>query len=86
MRQQKFVQIAMQLYSVKHCAVNLVYHKRIDRLICHHCSSFYEPQQICKMCSSDKFISLGIGLERLARGSGCDYFLVTKAKFFQVTP
>ena len=49
----------------QHCAVNLVYHKRIDRLICHHCSSFYEPQQICKMCSSDKFISLGIGLERL---------------------
>ena len=48
-----------------HCAVNLVYHKRIDRLICHHCSSFYEPQQICKMCSSEKFISLGIGLERL---------------------
>ena len=49
----------------QHCAVNLVYHKKIDRLICHHCSSFYDPQQICKMCSSDKFISLGIGLERL---------------------
>ena len=49
----------------QHCAVNLVYHKNIDRLICHHCSSFYDPQQICKMCSSDKFVSLGIGLERL---------------------
>jgi len=49
----------------QNCAVNLVYHKKIDRLICHHCSSFYEPQQICKMCSSDKFVSLGIGLERL---------------------
>ena len=49
----------------QHCAVNLVYHKKIDRLICHHCSSFYDPQQICKMCSSDKFVSLGIGLERL---------------------
>jgi primosomal protein N' (replication factor Y) len=49
----------------QHCAVNLVYHKKIDRLICHHCSSFYDSQQICKMCSSDKFVSLGIGLERL---------------------
>ena len=49
----------------QNCAVNLVYHKKIDRLICHHCSSFYEPQQSCKMCSSDKFVSLGIGLERL---------------------
>ena len=49
----------------QNCAVNLVYHKKIDRLICHHCSSFYEPQQNCKMCSSDKFVSLGIGLERL---------------------
>ena len=49
----------------QNCAVNLVYHKKIDRLICHHCSSFYDPNQICKMCSSEKFISLGIGLERL---------------------
>ena len=49
----------------QNCAVNLVYHKQIDRLICHHCSSFYEPQQICKMCSSEKFVSIGIGLERL---------------------
>ncbi len=49
----------------QHCAVNLVYHKKIDRLICHHCSNFYDPRQICKMCSSDKFVSLGIGLERL---------------------
>ncbi len=49
----------------QHCAVNLVYHKKIDRLICHHCSSLYDPQQICKMCSADKFVSLGIGLERL---------------------
>ena len=43
--------------TCKKCDINLVYHKRIDRLICHHCSSFYEPQQICKMCSSEKFIS-----------------------------
>ncbi len=47
------------------CAVNLVYHKKIDRLVCHHCSNFYDPQQVCKMCSSEKFISIGIGLERL---------------------
>ena len=49
----------------QNCAVNLVYHKKINRLICHHCSSFYEPKQICKMCSSEKFVSIGIGLERL---------------------
>ena len=47
------------------CAVNLVYHKKIDRLVCHHCSNLYDPQQVCKMCSSEKFVSIGIGLERL---------------------
>ncbi len=49
----------------QNCTVNLVYHKKIDRLICHHCSNYFEPNQICKMCSSEKFISIGIGLERL---------------------
>ena len=49
----------------QNCAANLVYHKKIDRLICHHCSNYFEPNQICKMCSSEKFISIGIGLERL---------------------
>ena len=49
----------------QNCAANLVYHKKIDRLVCHHCSNFFEPNQICKMCSSEKFISIGIGLERL---------------------
>jgi len=47
------------------CAVNLVYHKKIDRLVCHHCSNLYDPQQVCKMCSAEKFVSIGIGLERL---------------------
>ncbi len=49
----------------QNCAANLVYHKKIDRLVCHHCSNFFEPDQICKMCSSKKFVSIGIGLERL---------------------
>ncbi len=49
----------------QNCAANLVYHKKIDRLVCHHCSNFFEPDQICKMCSSEKFVSIGIGLERL---------------------
>ena len=49
----------------QNCAANLVYHKKIDRLVCHHCSNFFEPNQICKMCSSEKFVSIGIGLERL---------------------
>ncbi len=49
----------------QNCAANLVYHKKIDRLVCHHCSNFFESDQICKMCSSEKFVSIGIGLERL---------------------
>ena len=47
------------------CATNLVYHKSINKLICHQCASNYNSNQICKKCSSSKFISLGIGLERL---------------------
>ena len=49
----------------KNCAVNLVYHQRIDSLVCHNCSTFYDPKQTCRMCGSEKFISLGVGLERL---------------------
>ena len=49
----------------QNCAANLVYHKKIDRLVCHHCSNFFEPDQICKMCSSEMFVAIGLGLERL---------------------
>ena len=49
----------------KNCSTNLVYHKSLNKLICHHCASMYENNQLCLQCSSTKFISLGIGLERL---------------------
>jgi primosomal protein N' (replication factor Y) len=60
--------MCVQCHSVvqcKNCSTNLVYHKSIGRLICHHCAKMYEDNQICMQCSSSKFISLGIGLERL---------------------
>ncbi|MDC0861058.1 primosomal protein N' [Alphaproteobacteria bacterium] len=49
----------------KNCSINLVYHKSLNKLICHHCTSVYESNEICLQCSSSKFVSLGIGLERL---------------------
>jgi primosomal protein N' (replication factor Y) len=49
----------------KNCSINLVYHRSLNKLICHHCASTYENNQICLQCSSSKFVSLGIGLERL---------------------
>ena len=53
------------IVQCKNCSTNLVYHKSVSKLICHHCASSYENNQICLQCSSSKFISLGIGLERL---------------------
>ncbi|MDB9776285.1 primosomal protein N' [Alphaproteobacteria bacterium] len=49
----------------KNCSINLVYHRSLNKLICHHCTSVYENNEICLQCSSSKFVSLGIGLERL---------------------
>ena len=49
----------------KNCSINLVYHRSLNKLICHHCTSVYENNKICLQCSSSKFVSLGIGLERL---------------------
>ena len=60
--------MCVQCHSVvqcKNCSTNLVYHKSLGKLICHHCAKIYENNQICMQCSSSKFISLGIGLERL---------------------
>ncbi len=49
----------------KSCAVNLVYHKAIKKLVCHYCAKLYDINYICLKCSDSKFVSLGIGLERL---------------------
>lgn len=48
------------------CDFNLVFHKKKNLLICHHCGHSERPQTSCKSCAAtDSLISLGIGVEKL---------------------
>ena len=52
--------------TCKKCDINLVYHKKNNKLICHHCGYSMDPKSLCINCGeSDKKISLGYGIEKV---------------------
>ena len=52
--------------TCKKCDINLVYHKKNNKLICHHCGCLMEPKSLCINCGqSDKKIRLGYGIEKV---------------------
>ncbi|MGL9717448.1 MAG: replication restart helicase PriA [Wolbachia sp.] len=52
--------------SCLNCAVWLVYHKKKNALLCHHCSYQLKLPEKCSNCQSKQSLSLyGIGIERL---------------------
>ena len=56
------------------CDINLVYHKRSKKLICHHCGFSRDPKNICSNCGkSDKKIQLGFGIERVTEAIKKDF-------------
>ena len=52
--------------TCKKCDINLVYHKKNNKLICHHCGYSMDPKSLCINCGeSDKKIRLGYGIEKV---------------------
>ena len=49
----------------KNCDASLVYHKESDVLICHQCGRKEIKEGSCIKCDSDKFILVGVGLEKV---------------------
>ena len=47
------------------CAVNLTYHKQINRLVCHYCGSAYIIPKKCDNCGNMSMVMKGFGTEKL---------------------
>lgn len=47
------------------CNVNLVYHFKEDRLLCHYCNYSIEPPEICPDCNTSYIQYSGIGTEKV---------------------
>jgi len=51
--------------SCANCAVNLTYHKEINRLVCHYCGRAMSVPQQCSRCSSPSLETKGFGTEKI---------------------
>ena len=54
--------------SCPNCDVGLVFHKKINNLICHHCgykTLFKNNKKVCNECNKDDFFLYGPGVERI---------------------
>jgi primosomal protein N' (replication factor Y) len=52
-------------HKCKRCDLAMTFHKSINRMICHHCSSQAKPSPTCPECESKEIIQIGHGTERL---------------------
>ncbi len=53
------------IYNCERCDTPLTYHKRINRLLCHHCGVQHRQENTCHECHSNEIIPVGHGTERL---------------------
>jgi primosomal protein N' (replication factor Y) len=51
--------------SCAQCAVNLTYHKEINRLVCHYCGSAAIIPVKCANCGSISMVTIGFGTEKI---------------------
>jgi len=51
--------------SCANCAVNLTYHKEINRLVCHYCGRAVNAPQQCSRCGSQSLETRGFGTEKI---------------------
>jgi primosomal protein N' (replication factor Y) len=47
------------------CAVNLTYHKGINKLVCHYCGYSKQPPSKCGNCHSSGMVTRGFGTEKI---------------------
>lgn len=51
--------------SCPHCSVNMTWHARRNRLVCHHCGAEHSTPTACPACHNPKLTTQGQGTERL---------------------
>lgn len=49
----------------QHCDVSLTYHRRLDRLVCHYCTTQYSLPEVCPVCGFPSVEVVGYGTERV---------------------
>ncbi len=49
----------------ENCDVCLTYHKRENRLVCHHCGYVVDMPRTCKACGDTQLITKGFGTEKI---------------------
>jgi primosomal protein N' (replication factor Y) len=49
----------------KYCDANMTWHKKTQRLMCHHCGAQADIPKHCESCFSNQLQPLGVGTERL---------------------
>ncbi|HBJ76473.1 MAG TPA: primosomal protein N', partial [Porphyromonadaceae bacterium] len=54
-----------KVLQCKNCDVSLVYHKELNRLVCHYCGESYPIPTECPHCSSKMFLPIGLGTEQI---------------------
>lgn len=48
-----------------HCDVTLTYHRRINRMMCHYCTTSYVRPEVCPVCKEPSIEIVGYGTERI---------------------
>jgi primosomal protein N' (replication factor Y) len=51
--------------SCENCDVSLTYHKRENRLVCHHCGFVMDMPHNCKSCGDSSLATKGYGTEKI---------------------
>ena len=54
----------------RNCDLTLTYHLKKNKLVCHYCGFFSEPQNRCPSCGHEGMRAFGFGTERLERELG----------------
>ena len=52
-------------FECPNCSVNLIYHKNLNRLLCHHCGNKSSLNRLCKDKKKCDFLFCGPGVERV---------------------
>ncbi|MBI4053951.1 MAG: primosomal protein N' [Candidatus Doudnabacteria bacterium] len=47
------------------CSVPVVYHSRLNKLVCHHCDKKFDPPLFCDNCGSHRLKLFGTGTEKV---------------------
>jgi primosomal protein N' (replication factor Y) len=61
------------VWSCPNCNVSLTYHRRRDRMVCHHCAHETTKPERCVECGSGQLMFTGLGTEQVERHVGEEF-------------